>query len=59
MYNVGMVEQLNILNRWKTNDPTQSLQAPVGVDKNQELFKLISMKISWPTWLNCRYDWFW
>ncbi len=40
MYNVGMVEQLNILNRWKTNDPTQSLQAPVGVDKNQELFKL-------------------
>lgn len=40
MYNVGMVEQLNILNRWKTNDPTKSLQAPVGVDKNNELFKL-------------------
>lgn len=40
MYNVGMVEQLNILNRWKTNDPTKSLQAPVGVDKQQELFKL-------------------
>ena len=40
MYNVGMVEQLNILNRWKTNDPTKSLQAPVGVDKSQELFKL-------------------
>ncbi len=40
MYNVGMIEQLNILNRWKTNDPTKSLQAPVGVDKHQELFKL-------------------
>lgn len=40
MYNVGMVEQLNILNRWKTNDPTKSLQAPVGVDKQLELFKL-------------------
>ncbi len=40
MYNVGMIEQLNILNRWKTNDPTKSLAAPVGVDKHQELFKL-------------------
>ena len=40
MYNVGKVEQLNILNRWKSNDPTKSLQAPVGVDKNRELFKL-------------------
>ena len=40
MYNVGMVEQLNILNRWKTNDPTKSLQAAVGLDKSRELFKL-------------------
>ncbi len=40
MYNVGMIEQLNIQNRWKSNDPTKSLQAPVGVDKSQELFKL-------------------
>ena len=40
MYNVGMIEQLNILNRWKTNDPTKSLQASVGVDKSRELFKL-------------------
>ena len=40
MYNVGKVEQLNIVNRWKTNDPTKSLQAPIGVDKNRELFKL-------------------
>ena len=40
MYNVGMVEQLNILNRWRSNDPTKSLQASVGVDKSHELFKL-------------------
>ena len=40
MCNVGMVEQLNILNRWKVNDPTKSLQAPVGFDKSRELFKL-------------------
>ena len=40
MYNVGMIEQLNILNRWKTNDPTKSLQAPIGVDKHREIFKL-------------------
>ncbi len=40
MCNVGMVEQLNILNRWKVNDPTKSLQAPVGFDKARELFKL-------------------
>lgn len=40
MYNVGMVDQLNILNRWKSNDPTKSLQTPVGFDKSRELFKL-------------------
>lgn len=40
MYNVGMIEQLNILNRWKSNDPTKSLQAPIGLDKSRELFKL-------------------
>lgn len=40
MYNVGMIEQLNILNRWKSNDPTKTLQTPVGVDKTGELFKL-------------------
>lgn len=40
MCNVGMVEQLNILNRWKVNDPTKTLQAPVGFDKAGELFKL-------------------
>lgn len=40
MYNVGMIEQLNILNRWKVNDPTKTLAAPVGFDKTRELFKL-------------------
>ena len=40
MYNVGMVEQLNILNRWRMNDPTKTLQAPIGIDKSRELFKL-------------------
>ena len=40
MYDVGKIEQLNILKRWQTNDPTKSLQAPIGVDKNRELFKL-------------------
>ena len=34
MYNVGMVEQLNIFNRWKSNDPTKSLQAAVGFDND-------------------------
>ncbi len=40
LYNVGMIEQLNILNRWKSNDPTKSLQVPIGVDKNGDQFKL-------------------
>lgn len=40
MYNVGKVDQLNSLNRWKENNPSSSLQAPVGVDENGELFKL-------------------
>lgn len=40
MYNVGMIEQLNILNRWKNSDPTKSLQVPIGVDKNGDQFKL-------------------
>ena len=40
MYDVGNVEQLNILNKWKSNDPTKSLQAPVGLDQSRELFKL-------------------
>ena len=32
MFNVGKVEQLNTLNRWKLNNPMQSLRAQVGVN---------------------------
>ena len=32
MYNAGRIEQLNILNRWKTNDSTLSLSAPIGIE---------------------------
>ena len=32
MFNVGKVEQLNILNRWKMNNPMQSLHAQVGIN---------------------------
>ncbi|MEG2321968.1 MAG: type VII secretion protein EssC [Bacilli bacterium] len=40
MFDVGKVEQLNPISRWKNNNPVISLQAPVGVDQNGELFKL-------------------
>lgn len=40
LFGVGKVEHLNALTRWKENDPTKSLQAPVGVDTYGELFNL-------------------
>ena len=40
MYNVGKVEQLNSYNRWQVNMPINSLQAPLGVDKQGNIFKL-------------------
>ena len=40
MYGVSKIEQLNILNRWKTNNPVISLSAPVGVYADGEQFKL-------------------
>ena len=40
MYKVSKIEQLNILNRWKENDPTLSLKTPIGVHKDGELFML-------------------
>ena len=40
MFGVGKVEHLNALSRWKENDPTKSLEVPVGVDTTGELFKL-------------------
>lgn len=40
MYKVGKISQLNILNRWKMNNPIISLQAAIGIDTNGDLFKL-------------------
>ena len=40
MEKVGKVEQLNILNRWNTNDSTTSLKAEVGVDEDGNLMYL-------------------
>ena len=40
MYGVSKIEQLNILNRWKTNNPVTSLSAPIGVHASGEQFKL-------------------
>ena len=40
MYNVARIEQLNIRNRWKTNDPITSLQVPIGVHTSGEQFFL-------------------
>ena len=40
MEKVGRVEQLNILNRWKTNDATTSLKAEVGIDEDGQLLYL-------------------
>lgn len=40
MYNVGKVEQLNILNRWKLNDPTKSLRAALGINDQSNIIYL-------------------
>lgn len=40
MYNVGNIEQLDILGRWRKNDSTLSLKAPVGIDNNGMLIFL-------------------
>ena len=32
MYDVGRIEQLNILERWKKHNATLSLKAPIGID---------------------------
>lgn len=40
MEKVGKVEQLNVLNRWKMNDPINSLKAEIGVDNKNELMYL-------------------
>lgn len=40
MFQVGKVEQLNVLERWKKSNPILSLQTPVGIGKNKELILL-------------------
>ena len=40
MYCVGQIEQLNVLNRWKANDPVKSLKAEVGINENGTPFVL-------------------
>ncbi|MEE3344110.1 MAG: type VII secretion protein EssC [Bacilli bacterium] len=40
MEKVGKVEQLNVLNRWNSNDSTQSLKAEIGVNEKSELMYL-------------------
>lgn len=40
MYKVGKIEQLNILNRWQTNNPVTSLSTVIGVHADGEPFKL-------------------
>ncbi len=40
MFNVSKIEHLNVLTRWKENNPTKTLQTPVGVGTNGELFWL-------------------
>ncbi len=40
MFNVGKIEHLNSLTRWKENNPTKTLQTPVGVDSYGGVFNL-------------------
>lgn len=40
MFDVGNVNQLNLLNRWESNNIIKSLETPVGVDEQGELFKI-------------------
>ena len=40
MYNAGRVDHLNILQRWKENDPTISLKAQLGVRADKKAIEL-------------------
>ena len=40
MYDVGNIDQLNILQRWHLNDSSVSLEAPIGVDEAGMLISL-------------------
>ena len=47
MYNVGKVEQLNSLDRWKTNNPVTSLSVPIGISQEGEIFKMDAHEKGW------------
>lgn len=40
MFGAGKIEHLNIENRWKTNNPFQSMATPIGVGTDGSLFML-------------------
>lgn len=40
MLGVGKVDHINALTRWHENDPTLSLQSPIGVDGSGKMFNL-------------------
>lgn len=40
MYNVGLIEQLNVLDRWNGKDTTLSLAAPIGIKPSGKLINL-------------------
>lgn len=40
MYDVGKIEQLNIINRWIKNSPIHSLQVPIGIGASGDIITL-------------------
>ena len=40
LFSVGQIEQLNVLNRWKDNNPVKTLKTEIGVNENNDLFIL-------------------
>ncbi|MBR3249911.1 MAG: type VII secretion protein EssC [Clostridia bacterium] len=40
MYDVGKIEQLDIIGRWRRHDATLSLKAPIGIDSNGMIISL-------------------
>lgn len=40
LLDIGMIEHLNLVDNWNSNDPTKSLAVAIGVDKYGEPFKL-------------------
>lgn len=47
IYKVGKVEQLNSLERWKTNNPVASLAVPIGINQDGEIFKMDAHEKGW------------